>query len=122
MTETKPKRRWFQFSLRTLFVLIALLSIPIAWAASIQLNWIRQRNEFKNEFDINDMDFSGFRPNAAQCPWSLKLFGETDQKYVLVPIKYVAEARRLFPEAVILATSVSGRSNRIRTIDVGKSN
>ena len=34
-----------RFSLRTLFVLITLISIPIGWVA-YQLNWIRQRHKF----------------------------------------------------------------------------
>ena len=34
-----------RFSLRTLFVLITLISIPLGWVA-YQLNWIRQRHEF----------------------------------------------------------------------------
>ena len=29
----KPKRRWFQFSLKWLFVLIALVAVPCAWLA-----------------------------------------------------------------------------------------
>ena len=41
-----PLRRWFAFRLRTLFVLVAVLSIPLAWVA-YSLNWIRERREFK---------------------------------------------------------------------------
>ena len=32
MTETKPKRRWFRFSLRTLFVLVTIICISrLVW-------------------------------------------------------------------------------------------
>jgi hypothetical protein len=40
------RRRWFRFSLRTLFVLFTLLSIPFCWIG-YQLNWIRERQEFR---------------------------------------------------------------------------
>ena len=31
MTETKPKRRWFRFSLRTLFVVITVICVVVNW-------------------------------------------------------------------------------------------
>lgn len=43
--ETPPRGRWFRFSLRTLFVMMVLTSIPLAWV-SYSLNWIRERREF----------------------------------------------------------------------------
>ena len=45
MTETKPKRRWFRFSLRTLFVLVTITSVT-AWWWTRQLNWVRERHKF----------------------------------------------------------------------------
>jgi len=38
--KTRPR-----VSLRTLFVLVAIASVPMGWVA-YQLNWIRQRHEF----------------------------------------------------------------------------
>ena len=35
MTETKPKRRWFRFSLRTLLVTVTLLCVWLGWQARI---------------------------------------------------------------------------------------
>ena len=37
-----PKRRWLAFRLRTLFVLVAIASVPMAWVG-YQLNWGRER-------------------------------------------------------------------------------
>jgi hypothetical protein len=34
MTETKPKRRWFSFSLSTLFIAITLVCVWLAWDAA----------------------------------------------------------------------------------------
>ena len=42
MTETKPKRRWFRFSLRTLFVLVTIACIWLGYS----FNWIRQRHDY----------------------------------------------------------------------------
>jgi hypothetical protein len=39
-----PPRRWFAFRLRTLFVAVVVVSIPIAWVANT-LNWIRRRQD-----------------------------------------------------------------------------
>ena len=33
-TSEKPHRRWYQFRLRTLLVLMALLALPFAWIGS----------------------------------------------------------------------------------------
>jgi hypothetical protein len=86
-----------RFSLRTLLVAIALLSIPMGWLA-YQLSWIRQRHEFLQ------------RPIAivwngpvriADCPWSLALFGERASNIVFTPRSTSDEARQLFPEATI---------------------
>ena len=38
MTETKPKRRWFRFSLRTLFVLVTIIGVGAGWVASVELD------------------------------------------------------------------------------------
>ena len=35
MIETKPKRRWFRFGLRTLFVVATALALVIGWQANI---------------------------------------------------------------------------------------
>jgi hypothetical protein len=39
-----PQRRWFRFSLRTLFVVMTVAGFG-SWIGN-QLNWIRQRHEF----------------------------------------------------------------------------
>jgi hypothetical protein len=39
----KPRRRWFRYSLRTMFVVVTILSVPLGFVA-YQLNWIQNRN------------------------------------------------------------------------------
>ena len=63
-----------RFSLRTLFVLVAIAGVPMAWGA-YQLNWIRQRHEFISHFGA----VSGYSPTTVDpqaAPWPLSLFGE----------------------------------------------
>ena len=95
MTETKPKRRWFRFSLRTLFVVVTIISLPLGWIA-YQLSWIQQRHHFFSHYQYNGMHM---RPGSEYPPWSLRLFGESRQGYLLVDPERIEEAQRLFPEA-----------------------
>ncbi len=39
---TAPKRRWFAYSLRTLFVVVTVFGVWLGY----ELNWIRERHEF----------------------------------------------------------------------------
>ena len=41
---TAAKRRWFRWSLRTMFVGVTVLAVPLGWIGN-SLNWIRQRHE-----------------------------------------------------------------------------
>ena len=43
MTSTLPKRRWFQFRLRTLLIAILVLSLPLSWFAMRMEKARRQR-------------------------------------------------------------------------------
>jgi hypothetical protein len=42
---TAPKRRWFAYSLRTLFVVVTAMALLLAWVAHAR-HWIQQRHEF----------------------------------------------------------------------------
>ena len=97
MTETKPKRRWFRFSLRTLFVLMMVIGICASWVA-YQLNWIRQRHEFVSARHRGRLDMG-----LVKAPWSLRLFGERQADFVVnVPNDDIGLARELFPEAIAI--------------------
>ena len=88
-----------QFSLRTIFIAIAMLSIPMGWVA-YQLNWIRQRHVFLDKGFDHSGDVAGpFR--FYKCPWSLSLFGEQARNSLYVDKSRENEAKELFPEAII---------------------
>jgi len=117
MTEApKRRRRWFRFSLRTLFVVVTVVG---GWLG-YELNWIHQRHQFleaqhtkrvahRFSWDPND-DYRGDRT----APGLLRFLGESGYSWVDVwvdgrhseeltatDLERAREARRLFPEAEI---------------------
>ena len=98
MTETKPKRRWFRFSLRTLFVVVTIVGVAACWV-TYQLNWIRQRHAFLNSSDVLS-EAPGFSNEPAI--WPLSWFGEPAPRKHFVPFAKIERAQQLFPEAPIM--------------------
>jgi hypothetical protein len=85
-----------RYSLRTLFVLVALIGIPMGWVA-YQLNWIRQRHEFIRTHDLPFYYKGPF--TEVRAPWPLRLFGERGEMGMTVPESQMTRANELFPEA-----------------------
>jgi hypothetical protein len=99
MTETKPKRRWLRFSLRTLFIAIAVISA--AWVA-YQLNWIRERHAFLERFAEYQPPGAGTGSTGdIISPWPLRPFGEQPRNQLFVPKELLPQAHSLFPEAIL---------------------
>ena len=108
----KPRRRCsFAFRLRTLFVVVAVASIPMAWVG-YSLNWIKQRHvAMKNQEALLIVLGSPFEPPTRRdwfaptaAPDALWLFGEKGVAvYFWVPgAPGIDECRRLFPEAEVV--------------------
>jgi hypothetical protein len=75
----KPKRRWFQFSLRTLLIVVALLAVPlgyVGWQAKI----VRERKAMVREVAKmgGQVVFSSYETKLG--PDSHFRFGETTMK------------------------------------------
>ena len=73
-------RRWFRFSLRTLFVVVTIAGLLAGWVA-YQLNWIRQRNEviIGGDWDTDPTVLNlpvPIRGKWDYPPWTLGWFGE----------------------------------------------
>jgi hypothetical protein len=101
---TTTPRRWYQFGLRTMFVLTVVVSIPLAWVG-YSLNWIRQRREWRKENPHSCYEGSapsGYNsPPPIAAPNGLSLFGEKGVQYVWCEHRDAELAKRLFPEAEI---------------------
>jgi hypothetical protein len=101
---SKPKRRWYQFSLRTMFVLVFVVSAPLAWVGC-SLSWIRQRHEALDARQVYDSSGSA----ATTAPGGLWLFGDRGVITIFCSAENAELARRLFPEALISSLSPSPR-------------
>ena len=95
-----------RYSLRTLFVLVTLAGVICAWV-TYQLHWIRQRHDFFDRYVVNRADEVEKWGVPTKCPWSLRLFGEVEHRYIVASKGHAAEAERLFPEATIFEEYVS---------------
>ena len=118
-----PKRRWFRYSLRTLFVVVTLFGCWLGY----ELNWLRQRRSFiadevsvRERHPTHDTWSATITLSAARgktpprAPGMLWAFGEGGLTTVCVLAEGIDEqqltdrdwqrvrqARRLFPEATV---------------------
>jgi len=102
-----PKRRWFRFSLRTLFVVVTVIACWLGWS----LNWMRDRAEARAW--IQEHGYLVPRelvPRPVAAPWGLRLFREQGefsvgieaQKVPVNELKPLArKLQRLFPESFV---------------------
>jgi hypothetical protein len=91
------KSRWLRFSLRMMFVVLTVFGAALGWAV-YQVNWIRQRHAFlERENIVTYPPVQVERP----LPWSLRLFGESQQFLIGAPPEELDRARKLFPEAIL---------------------
>ena len=97
----RPSRR-LRFGLRTLFVLVTVVSIWTAWV-TYSLNWIQQRHEAIDDGWASPVTVLG-RPPRASAPGGLWLLGEKGVDLIGVAKgneRDFERASRLFPEAQI---------------------
>ena len=114
----KP-RGWFRFRLRTLFVLLTVFGIVLAWVG-VQVKWIRDRREFLATYldegvlrSRSRLEDPASYPTAA--PWSIRVLGETGTAAIFLPRNIDTQEReriqRLFPEAKLYV--VAGLAPRL---------
>jgi hypothetical protein len=97
MDEAAHKGRRFQFSLRTMLLLMALGAGLTSWVVS-QLNWIAQRREFRA---VHRTLSAVYLHGTCRAPGALPLFGEQGIEVIYLAKRHEAAVRRLFPEAEI---------------------
>src|SRR5690242_12995468 len=77
METTKPDRRWYQFSLRTLLIFLTLACVVMAWTVD-KFNWKRARWEVLDSGTVKRIYAKSVadRRKAPNPPWSLRMVGE----------------------------------------------
>ena len=127
-----PSRRWFAFSLRTLFVVVTMFACWLGY----ELNWIRQRHEMLAKREAFILEGSTISTSLAimkaqwaregrgpaSAPGLLWLFGEQgvtelrlfiydfDNSRDVLSYEVAFRASRLFPESQLsVASESSGR-------------
>jgi hypothetical protein len=102
---TPPRRRWLQFSLRTLFILLTLAALAVAWIASDRRIAMARRRFLLGE---EGRAQPAFIPAENELSFWRKYFGDQSRKSISLPVGATAadveEAQRLFPEAEIEMT------------------
>ncbi len=106
--DEKPRRHWFRFSLRTMFVIVTILCIWFGW----NLNKVRQRSTALTYLKQDGADVRLPADGWPMKPWhtvplSLRLLGaEPVTRIVLPKGRYtygdVTRVTELFPEAEIV--------------------
>ncbi|HEY2841016.1 MAG TPA: hypothetical protein VGJ26_17815 [Pirellulales bacterium] len=111
--EKPPRRRWFRYSLRTMFVVVTVVACCLGY----QLNWISGRHSLiaasqktgvEAEYEAVSQPMSLRAPlkvETKDAPWPLRWFGERGVYTLYIrddmPESEVARIRALFPEAEI---------------------
>src|SRR5687768_10104024 len=101
--DEKPRRRWSRFSLRTLFVVVTVVAVPLGWVG-YQLNWIRQRRELFRTVLITEAPFIADYHSRPDAPVGLQMFGERGYHGLWIRSEDPDLLRRVqdaFPEADI---------------------
>jgi hypothetical protein len=95
----KHTGRWFQYSLGTMFLVVTAFSCWLGY----ELNWIRQRHEAFDRYQIRSMDVPEIE-EALQAPSGLWMFGEAGIRSIWcdnLTDEEHCKLERIFPEADI---------------------
>lgn len=117
--ETKRRRRWFAFSLRTLFVLVTAFAIWLGWNLSI----VRERQAMWNSIEarggsingLNDYPFDYDGPEV-EVPLPRRILGDRAALIIFLETEEfsdeeIAQVKAIFPEAqysIYLLTDANG--------------
>jgi hypothetical protein len=113
----KRKRRWFQFSLRSLLIFVTVLAILFAyvgWQAKIVRARLAVLKELKT---VVNGQRTGFIEHIADdprhsIPWIRKILGDEPMNCIFLPLstekEYRQRIRETFPEADVAAFQRTG--------------
>lgn len=114
---TPPRRRWIQFGMRTMFVVVTAIAVWLGW----ELNYIRERREFSQRprvlgFNQLESIHDGMGVDLPTIPFWRRWLGDHAILNIAIrdsPEEDASDAMRLFPEAEIYVHSESGSRRRI---------
>jgi hypothetical protein len=94
------RRRWFQFSLTSLFMVTALVAVWLAW----ELAFVHERRQYiKQHPELLTEVPAGALKTKSMIPWWRELLGDEAIKSVSVPTEWPeaekSHVAKLFPEA-----------------------
>ena len=93
----KSRRRWFRFSLRSMFVVVTVLAVIAAFVA-YNLNWIRQRHEMTFAGRITSPGYFVVGSDEGNAPGMLWVFGERGYDRMRVAFRDYPDEENLTPE------------------------
>jgi hypothetical protein len=125
MDNPKPKRHWFRFSLRTMFVLVTVSGFG-SWYV-VHQKWIQDRHwavmhdlagdyEIAQQSEVIDSYWQNLRGEGYNpAPLSLRLLGERGIGFIYIRITTnaandearAAKYKRLFPESEVIVRKLS---------------
>ena len=106
----RPHRPWYQFSLRTMLIVMVISSAGFGCWVHWSREWIRQRHEFWDRH-LAEKLIQAVPPRA---PGGLWLFGEEGVHLIVresdATPEIVDEVGGLFPEAQVVVSGMDGGS------------
>jgi hypothetical protein len=103
----EPRRRWYQFSLRTLLIGVALLSVPCAYVGhearivAARKAWISSHLDMQFELDHTALPWN---PSATSVPVIRRWLGDEGMRFLAVYPHDQDDGKALFPEAIIVVS------------------
>jgi len=121
-----PKRRWFRFSLRTMFVVVTLVAVFLAWLGW-ELSYIRERKAWLRQNDfyglVTGVTVWKGSSGKAQIPWWRTMLGDEAVGVIQFPAHWPDEqcdhAMQLFPEMVDSYRCVNYRPDENPILQLG---
>jgi hypothetical protein len=105
MTPSVPKRRWFSFSLRTMFVVVTVFAIPLGWLAW-EASVVRRRAICLDEVTTGGGYYLTSKGANSRLPWIRQMMGDKFIERIYLkdaPTKAMWHDRltKVYPEAAI---------------------
>jgi hypothetical protein len=97
-----------RYTLRVLFVLVALIAGATAWIVS-QIRFVHEREAFRDRLWASHGDFEWVSDKIPTIPWWREWAGDVGVEHIRVPYscesQFRSDAMRLFPEAQFIVLS-----------------